>query len=1219
MTVTVAAGQASGSTTATAASVASTTNVTVTGTYNNSSQSGTITVTPTIETITIVTNPPNLTVTVDNVNYTAPQSFQWGAGTSHSIAAPSPQNGITGGQYLFSGWSDGGAVAHSITVPSTPATYSASFSVVNFPLTVTGISPAAAAIGGQVTITGANFGSTAGTVIFHGTAATPANWSATSITVNVPSGASSGPVLVSAGGLDSNEWNFTVVPSVISVSPASGSAGTQVTILGSGFGATSGTVWLGSTPGSVVSWSNSQVVATVAANAVSGVAEVQQSGFSSNSVPFTVATPTISSLSSTSVLPGAQVTINGSGFGAAQGSGQVWLGTAYGSVQSWSNTQVVAAVAAGSMSGNARVLQGGVWSNAVGLSIDALQITGITPNSGTAGTSVTFTGTGFGSQSTGAVWLGSMAANVVSWTDTQVVATVASGSLSGIARIQQSGTWSNAEGFTVPTSGGNSLTPAMINMVVGDTHTIQATNAAGQSVTGLTWTSSNTSIVSLSTDDPPILTALAAGRVTITAGAGSADVTVSALGGSGSWLPTGTVLWTNPGSGSGVARIIPAVPSTTGVADVFALQNDGTIAAIKSDGTTAWISDVSAYVGNSSPNWAGVRADFQGGLALSGSSTNCFSCLVKVDGATGHVVFAYSAPFPADGGYLVHTDGTIFSSEQGGFNSTVFVKGIDPVSGTVKFTVPLLPPQSASSVYAGPFSPIIAGDGFAYYGYLDNESADGIAWATHLMLLRVDSSGNYTNIDVADSVGGGPVSGIEAWIVTNADQGVMVNWLWDSGSSGMALVNGTNVSLSSAPTIPGQMTMTYNVLQAQDGSFIGTADVGDDFTPYIVNFDASGNVRWSVPNDQPQIATADGSVIGQSGIAYDQNGNALGQIGSLPTYSWKGAYQIGSVNSILPIFDLAYIATSYAAVPNGNLTGNGFSLIQHSFGMVFCGHEGDGSCPAGSLWDSSPVKFSYLPVDSLTDKTYNAPPPVGPTDFSATYPNWTQLIKGVAYYTYVHAFDHFPAIVARQPAPTLANGCGGQTPCNSTLQRFEHTIFVTGDWVLHGGFSGLEEETTGITWPGLCTTNRVGHQNCTLSSVYYLALMGYAQQALKSVDNLNAPLSPVYQYPAPTDPSALAQFNAQFNQLMTATGIGLGNISVHETAHQVGAPHLDCSSPRSREACPEEYMYQNGNGSGRNEWFYWNIPNEKIHWDYDAVCVIQQYLLGPGYKDPSCQ
>ena len=155
--------------------MASVTSATVTGTYNSSSQSGTITVTPVIETITITTNPPNLSVTVDNVNYAAPQSFQWAPARLIRWRAPSPQNGITGGQYLFSGWSDGGAVAHSITVPSTPATYSASFSVVNFPLTITGISPAAAPVGGQVTITGTNFGSTIGTVTFHGTAATPAS------------------------------------------------------------------------------------------------------------------------------------------------------------------------------------------------------------------------------------------------------------------------------------------------------------------------------------------------------------------------------------------------------------------------------------------------------------------------------------------------------------------------------------------------------------------------------------------------------------------------------------------------------------------------------------------------------------------------------------------------------------------------------------------------------------------------------------------------------------------------------------------------------------------------------------------------------------------------------------------------------------------------------------------------------------------------------------
>src|SRR5208283_2212227 len=92
------------------------------------------------------------------------------------------------------------------------------------------------------------------------------------------------------------------------------------------------------------------------------------------------------------------------------------------------------------------------------------------------------------------------------------------------------------------------LVPNLINMVVGDTRTIQALNSSGQEVNGLSWSSSDTTVASLSTDDPPIITAVAPGHVTITAGDSSADLTVY----SGYALPTGTVIWSAPGDGSGV-------------------------------------------------------------------------------------------------------------------------------------------------------------------------------------------------------------------------------------------------------------------------------------------------------------------------------------------------------------------------------------------------------------------------------------------------------------------------------------------------------------------------------------------------------------------------------------------------------------------------------------------------------------------------------------------
>ena len=230
-----------------------------------------------------------------------------------------------------------------------------------------------------------------------------------------------------------------------------------------------------------------------------------------------------------------QATITGSGFGASQGNGQVWLGNAYGTVQSWGDGQVVALVAAGSASGAAQVLQNGVWSNALTFALDTLQIGSLSPTSGGIGTSISITGTGFGS-SGGIVSIGGASGSIQSWSDSGIVATVPSGAVSGAVRVQQNGVWSNAKTFSVTGLGGTtmSLLPNVLNMVVGDTRSLQALSSPGQTLTGLAWTSSDPTVVSLSADDPPVLTAVAAGRVTIAAGTASADVTVWA-----GTLPTG--------------------------------------------------------------------------------------------------------------------------------------------------------------------------------------------------------------------------------------------------------------------------------------------------------------------------------------------------------------------------------------------------------------------------------------------------------------------------------------------------------------------------------------------------------------------------------------------------------------------------------------------------------------------------------------------------------
>ena len=78
--------------------------------------------------ITIDSAPGALSLSVDGTNYTAPVSFDWDIGSAHTLIAPSPQAAPDPHtRYLFASWSDGGLQTNQITVPSTNATYTASF------------------------------------------------------------------------------------------------------------------------------------------------------------------------------------------------------------------------------------------------------------------------------------------------------------------------------------------------------------------------------------------------------------------------------------------------------------------------------------------------------------------------------------------------------------------------------------------------------------------------------------------------------------------------------------------------------------------------------------------------------------------------------------------------------------------------------------------------------------------------------------------------------------------------------------------------------------------------------------------------------------------------------------------------------------------------------------------------------------------------------------
>jgi IPT/TIG domain-containing protein len=161
--------------------------------------------------------------------------------------------------------------------------------------TITALSPTSGPVNTSVTITGTNFGSTQGTstVKFHGTAATPTSWSATSIVVTVPAVATTGNVLVNVGGTNSNGMAFAVTPHISGLSLTTGPVQMGFVINGTTFGGSQGTstVKIGTTALSVITWSASSITVQLPAGAATGSVVVTVASHASNGHSFTVSSP----------------------------------------------------------------------------------------------------------------------------------------------------------------------------------------------------------------------------------------------------------------------------------------------------------------------------------------------------------------------------------------------------------------------------------------------------------------------------------------------------------------------------------------------------------------------------------------------------------------------------------------------------------------------------------------------------------------------------------------------------------------------------------------------------------------------------------------------------------------------------------------------------------------------------------------------------------------
>jgi len=461
------------------------------------------------------------TTTGTSISMTASDRFYLWVGVNLT-AAPTTNTtaeldieGVTGGSY-----------DSLITVPlpvSAPA--------------ITNVSPGAGPVGTSVTITGSNFGATQGTstVKFNGVTATATNWSNTSITCTVPTGATTGPIVVTVGGNASNGFNFTVadVGSISgTISRASDGAainGALVEALqsgivkGSGTSATNGSYSIAGLlsgtydvrasasryvtqiqNGVVVSAPNSTPAnfSLVDAGPITNIydesgrllAVVDPSGetvtykYDAVGNLLSISRSVSSQLSIIEFTPdkgpiGASVIIYGTGFSATPSDNTVKFNGTTATVTASTATQISTTVPVGATTGLLTVTTAGITASSstpFTVGSDAPIITSFTPNIGAAGTTVNISGSNFDTTTTGnRVAFNGTRSVVTAATATALTTSVPAGAMSGhISDTTPAGIGVSTDYFFVPPS---PLTAADVEfyslMAIGESKTFTIATA----------------------------------------------------------------------------------------------------------------------------------------------------------------------------------------------------------------------------------------------------------------------------------------------------------------------------------------------------------------------------------------------------------------------------------------------------------------------------------------------------------------------------------------------------------------------------------------------------------------------------------------------------------------------------------------------------------------------------------------------------------------------
>lgn len=362
-----------------------------------------------------------------------------------------------------------------------------------------------------------------------------------------------------------------VRPSITGLSTNSAGSGDQVIITGTGFGNTQSgaSASLGGVDFTIVDWSDTQITGTVTGGMSSGIVVVTVNGLSSQSgteaqlfIPTAPTTnPLISAVAPDYGYAGeSEVLITGSGFGTSQGSSGVFFSAGGGTTveadivtieiggvptPQWTSSSIKANVPATAVTGPVYVMVNGNQSNTRTFTIlppstplGGPVITSMDPTNGTIGTVVTFDGANFGhSQGSSTIKIGGVSMEVISWTDTQIVAKVPDGAQTGSVRITVAGNFVESDQFVVANAPEiTGISPQVLK--IGNSVTLYGNNfgfnqgtgklqIGSSTITPTSWDNNTISVASLPSFNFQDADAI---PVTLTADNGLSDSTMVKLG-----------------------------------------------------------------------------------------------------------------------------------------------------------------------------------------------------------------------------------------------------------------------------------------------------------------------------------------------------------------------------------------------------------------------------------------------------------------------------------------------------------------------------------------------------------------------------------------------------------------------------------------------------------------------------------------------------------------